>query len=178
MALQKKIKNERYKTFTKQWLLDLGVDLILDGVSTKDMSTLGLRMFFNDYKTLEIRQYSNKFKKWFTKTPIPNTTTHEKGIIKACTYYQVSLSIPHRNTQGVPLHRIIYVWFNDIIEPYNEDNEKMEICHIDGDSSNNHITNLTWDTAKNNRANRQGAVNQYGKRKEKYGLEALYESIK
>ena len=64
----------------------------------------------------------------------------------------------------------------------------MEICHIDGNSSNNHITNLTWDTAKNNRANRRGAVNQYGlrkvavnqcgHRKEKFGLEALYEDTK
>ena len=55
----------------------------------------------------------------------------------------------------------------------------MEICHVNGDSSNNHITNLTWDTAKNNRAQRKGAINQYGlKKKEKFGLEALYENTK
>ena len=55
----------------------------------------------------------------------------------------------------------------------------MEICHVSGDSSNNHITNLTWDTAKNNRAQRRGAVNQHGlRKKEKFGLEALYEDTK
>lgn len=54
----------------------------------------------------------------------------------------------------------------------------MEICHLDGKSSNNHITNLAWDTAKNNKARRKGAVNQYGPRKEKFGLEALYEDTK
>ena len=176
MALQKKIKNPRYKTLTKAWLKELNVDVIIDGVSTKDIDTLGLRMFFYDYKTLEVRQWSTRYNKWLTKTPIPNTASHDKGIIGECTYYQISLSVPKGNTLGVPLHRLVYVWFNDIIEPYNENNEKMEICHIDGDSSNNHITNLVWDTAKNNRAQRKGAKNQYSK--PKLGLEALYDSIK
>ena len=54
----------------------------------------------------------------------------------------------------------------------------MEVCHKNGDSSNNHITNLVLDTAKNNRAQRNGAVNQYGIRKKKLGLEALYEDTK
>lgn len=176
MALQKKIKNPRYKALTKDWLKKLNIDVIIDGVSTKDIDSLGLKMFFYDYKTLEVRQWSTKYKKWLTKKPIPNTAPHEKGIIGECTYYQLSLSIPHSNSQSIPLHRLVYVWFNDIIEPYNEDNEKMEICHIDGDSSNNHITNLVWDTAKNNRAQRKGAKNQYSK--PKLGLEALYDSIK
>lgn len=178
MALQKRIKNPRYKTFTKQWLLDIGVDVLLDGMSTRKMSTLGLRMFFDDYKTLEVRQWSNKFKRWFIKNPVPNTKEHEKGIIGECTYYQVPICVPHKSTQGIPLHRIVYVWFNDVIEPYNEFNEKMEVCHINGDSSNNHIHNLKYDTAKNNRAQRKGAKNQYWKLKEKYGLEALYDYIK
>lgn len=176
MALQKKIKNPRYKALTKAWLKDINIDVIIDGVSTKDIDTLGLRMFFYDYKTLEVRQWSTRYNKWLTKNPIPNTAPHEKGIIGECTYYQLSLSIPHKNSQSIPLHRLVYVWFNDIIEPYNENNEKMEICHIDGDSSNNHITNLVWDTAKNNRAQRKGAKNQYCK--PKLGLEALYDHFK
>lgn len=115
--------------------------------------------------------------------PHPNTKAHDKGIIGECTYYQISLSKPMKdhpnrlNGFGIPMHRLVYVWFNDIIKAYNDNDEKMEICHIDGDSSNNHITNLTWDTAKNNRAMRRGAVNQYGERKEKYGKDLLHEKI-
>ena len=176
---QKRIRNDRYKTFTKEWLLSIGVDVVIDGVSTREIPSNVLRAFYYDYETLEVRQYSNKFKKWIDKTPKPNTKIHEKGIIGKCTYYQISLSVPKQKSVGIPLHRIVYVWFHDIIEPYNENNEKMEICHIKGDSSNNHITNLVWDTAKNNRAQRKGAVNQHGyKKKEKFGLEALYENTK
>lgn len=175
---QKLEKNERYQPLTKDWLKSLGVDVVIDGVSTYNIPTKALKLFYYDYKTLEIRQYSRKFKRWIIKKPMPNTKIHEKGIIGKCTYYQISLSIPKQKSIGIPLHRIIYVWFNDIIEPYNENNEKMEICHIDGNSSNNHITNLTWDTAKNNRAQRKGAINQYGMKKEKYGIKALYENTK
>lgn len=177
---QKKVRNDRYKPLTKEWLLSIGVDIVIDGVSTKDIPSNVLRAFYYEYETLEIRQYSNKFKKWITKTPCPNTANHEKGIIGKCTYYQIGLRFTKQKTGAIPLHRIIYVWFHDIIEPYNENNEKMEICHINGDSSNNHITNLAWDTAKNNRSQRNGAVNQYGlrKKKEKFGLEALYEDTK
>ena len=175
---QKLVRNDRYQPLTKVWLKSLGVDVVIDGVSTYNIPTKALKLFYYDYKTLEVRQWSNKFNKWIIKKPMPNTKLHEKGIIGKCTYYQISLSIPKQKSIGIPLHRIIYVWFNDIIEPYNENNEKMEICHIDGNPSNNHITNLTWDTAKNNRAQRKGAINQYGMRKEKYGIEALYENTK
>lgn len=175
---QKLVRNERYQPLTKVWLKSLGVDVVIDGVSTYNIPTKALKLFYYDYKTLEVRQWSNKFNKWIIKKPMPNTKIHEKGIIGKCTYYQISLSIPKQKSIGIPLHRIIYVWFNDIIEPYNENNEKMEICHIDGNPSNNHITNLTCDTAKNNRAQRKGAINQYGMKKEKYGIEALYENTK
>ena len=177
---QKLIKNDRYKPLTKEWLLSIGVDIVIDGVSTRKIPSNVLRAFYYEYENLEIRQYSNKYKKWIDKTPNPNTKIHEKGIIGKCTYYQISLSVPKQKSVGIPIHRIIYAWFHDIIEPYNENNEKMEICHIDGNSSNNHITNLVWDTAKNNRAQRKGAINQYGlkKKKEKFGLEALYEDTK
>ena len=175
---QKLIKNDRYKALTKEWLLSIGVDVVIDGISTRGIPSNVLRAFYYEYENLEIRQYSNKYKKWFDKTPCPNTATHEKGIIGACTYYQISLSVPKKKSVGIPLHRIVYAWFHDIIEPYNENNEKMEICHKNGDSSNNHITNLVWDTAKNNRAQRKGAKNQYWLKKEKFGLEALYEDAK
>lgn len=175
---QKRIKNDRYKALTKEWLLSIGVDIVIDGVSTKDIPSNVLRAFYYEYETLEVRQYSSKFKKWITKTPIANTAVHKKGIIGKCTYYQIGLSAPKQKIGGIPLHRIIYAWFYDIVEPYNENNEKMEVCHKNGDSSNNHITNLVLDTAKNNRAQRNGAVNQYGLRKKKLGLEALYEDIK
>lgn len=174
---QKLEKNDRYQPLTKEWLKSLGVDVVIDGISTFNIPTKALKMFYYDYKTLEVRQYSTKFKRWFTKRPIPNTTIHEKGIIGKCTYYQIPICIPHQLTKGMPLHRIIYVWFNDIIEPYNENNEKMEVCHIDGDSSNNHILNLIYDTAKNNRAQRRGARNQHDTPMlKKYGLNALYEN--
>ena len=175
---QKLTKNDRYKPLTKEWLLSIGVDVVIDGVSTKDIPSNVLRAFYYEYETLEIRQYSNKFKKWITKTPIANTAIHKQGIIGKCTYYQIGLRFTKQKTGAIPLHRIVYAWFYDIIEPYNENNEKMEICHINGDSSNNHITNLAWATAKKNRAQRGGAVNQYGFRKKKLGLEALYEDTK
>ena len=176
---QKLTKNDRYKALTKEWLLSIGVDIVIDGLSTRGIPSNVLRAFYYEYETLEIRQYSNKFKKWINKTPNPNTKIHEKGIIGKCTYYQISLSVPKQKSVGIPLHRIVYAWFHDIIEPYNENNEKMEICHKNGDSSNNHITNLIWDTAKNNRAQRKGAINQHGlRKKEKFGLEALYEDTK
>ena len=176
---QKLVRNDRYKTLTKDWLLSIGVDVVIDGISTRGIPSNVLRAFYYEYENLEIRQYSSKFKKWITKKPIPNTKLHEKGLIGKCTYYQISLSVPNQKSVGIPLHRIVYAWFHDVIEPYNENNEKMEICHINGDSSNNHITNLIWDTAKNNRAQRKGAINQYGlRKKEKFGLEALYEDTK
>lgn len=165
--MEKRIKNDRYKVLTKEWLLSIGVDIVIDGVSTKDIPSNVLRASYYEYENLEIRQYSNKFKKWITKTPTANTAIHKKGILGKCTYYQIGLGVPKHKSIGIPLHRIIYAWFYDIIEPYNENNEKMEICHINGDSSNNHITNLVWDTAKNNRAQRKGAINQYGLRKKK-----------
>lgn len=174
--LQRKVRNERYKPFTKQWLLDQGIDVILDGVSTKDIPLRSLQLFYYDYKTLEVRQYSHKWHKWMTKAIVRNTAIHDKGILKECSYYQVSVCRRHKTTLGIPLHRIVYVWFNNVIEPYNSNNEKMEICHnkrYDDPILDSHITNLRWDTAKANRADRGGAVNQYGPRKEKYGSELI-----
>ena len=185
---QKRVKNPRYKPLTRQYLIDLGVDIILDGVHTKDIDTETLKLFYYDYKTLKVIQWSNRYKKWIDKTPIPNTKAHDKGILKKCTYFQVSLTKPispnsnNKNGFGVPLHRLVYVWFNDIIEPYNENNELMEICHtnryLDDPIKDSHILNIFYDTAKNNRAMRKGAVNQYGPRKkEKYGSEYLKDKI-
>ena len=161
--------NSRYKVFTKQWLLDNNVDLIIDGQSTRNIDTKQLKKDFWNYKTLEVQQYSNKYKKWYPRKPISNTKIHSKGIKKKCTYYQIGISRRKQTTIGIPLHRIVYVWFNDIILPYNENEEKMEICHnirVPNDIIlDNHIKNLRWDTAKQNRAERDGAINQYGRKK-------------
>lgn len=165
MALQKRVVNSRYKPFYKQWLIDNGVRVYLDGIDTTDIPTKDLN---RDYKTLEVYQWSNKKKKYLLRKPVPNTAFHMQGELVICTYYQVNITSGDKGkrvSEGLPLHRIVYVWFNDVIYPYNENNEKMEIMHNNGDSSNNHISNLRWDTAKQNRAERKGYVNQWGKRK-------------
>ena len=77
------------------------------------------------------------------------------------------------------------------ISIYNKDNRFWLVVYRKGtpdiyytaeykkDTNNNHITNLIWDTAKNIRARRKGAINQHGfRKKEKFGLEALYEDTK
>ena len=126
---------------------------------------------------MQVRQWSKKRKEWVYKEPCPNTKVHEKGILGHCTYLQVSLSVPHQPTRGIPLHRIIYAWFNDTIPAYNENNEKMEVCHkgrFEDPTKDSHILNLYLDTAKNNRAARKGARNQHDTpRLEAYGLDAL-----
>ena len=65
---QKKVRNNRYKPLTKEWLLSIGVDIVIDGVSTKTIPSNVLRAFYYEYETLEIRQYSNKYKKWYIST--------------------------------------------------------------------------------------------------------------
>lgn len=174
---QKREINDRYQDFTKKWLISVGVDLIIDGVSTRDISTTALKMFYDNYQTLEVRQYSKKFKRWITKKPVKNTKTHDKGILKECSYYQISISVPHKPSKGVPLHRIVYVWFNDVIKPYNDDKEKLEVCHYrryEDPVKDSHLLNLFIGTAKLNRAMRQGARNQHDTvRAKQYGLQAL-----
>ena len=105
---QKKVRNDRYKTLTKEWLLSIGVDIVIDGFSTREIPSNVLRAFYYEYETLEVRQYSNKFKEWIYKKPRPNTKIHEKGLIGHCTYYQISLSVPKQKSVGIPLHRIVY----------------------------------------------------------------------
>ena len=61
---QKLIKNDRYKVFTTEWLLSIGVDIVIDGFSTRGIPSNVLRAFYYEYETLEIRQYSNKYKEW------------------------------------------------------------------------------------------------------------------
>lgn len=91
-----------------------------------------------------------------------NTKFHDKGIIGRCQYMQVATT-----PRSIPLHRLVYCWFNDIIPAYNENGEKMEIGHGKYGSLNNHISNLKLITAKENRAERKGSINQYGLRKAK-----------
>ena len=163
-AIKLKKRKEIYKVFSKKELLDNNVEVVIDGVPTSYMTLEELQQDFYNYKTLEIYQYSHKFKKWLPKTGTQNDKVHELGINKVCTYYQLPLTL-YGKSRGIPVHRVIYVWFHGEIQPFNENGELMDICHIDRDSSNNHITNLIWDTKKNNIAQRTGAVNQYGLRK-------------
>lgn len=157
-------RKERYKVFTRQELIDNNVEVFVDGIATSRMSPEHLRKYYMNYKTLEIYQWTDKYKRWGHKKPNVNKTLHERGINKVCKYYQIPLTINHK-PRGIPLHRIVYAWFWGEIRPFNDNNELMDICHNDRDSSNNHITNLTWDTRKNNLAQRTGATNQWGKEK-------------
>ena len=161
MSYQKRVRNLRYKPFYKQWLLDNGVEVYLDYVPTSTLSCDSLQKYWNDYVYCKIVQNGKERK------PCPNTKNHPKGMIGECTYYQISLSRKGQTSIGIPLHRIIYVWFYGVIEPYNENNEKMEICHNQRFTDvwlDNHISNLRLDTAKANRAERKGAKNQYWKK--------------
>ena len=47
---QKTKRNERYKTLTKDWLKSIGVDVMLDGISTKDIPTEFLKRFCEHYE--------------------------------------------------------------------------------------------------------------------------------
>lgn len=165
MALQKRIINDRYQDFTKQWLINNKVRVFIDGVDTTDIPTQELN---KHYKRFEIYQWSTLQQKYVLRPIVPNTKLHEKGKIGKCTYYQVNITSGtkgHRKSQGIPLHRIVYVWFNDILPAYNNTNEKLEILHNyryhNDYIKDNHILNLRLDTAKQNRAERQGAINQY-----------------
>lgn len=156
--------NNRYKDFTKQWLIDNKIHVVLDGVDTFGLSTKDL---WKNYEYAEIYQ-ENKWGNLVLKVPQPNKKPHDKGILKECTYYQIGITCGvkgQRKTIGIPVHRIIYAWFNDIIYAYNDKGEKMDICHINKPTSNNHINNLKWDTHRNNINERTGATNQYGKTK-------------
>lgn len=156
--------NPRYKKLTKLDLLNNDIAVIIDGEFTNYMSLKELNEKHGNYKTFEIFQYSYKYNRWLPKQAVRNTIRHDKGINKECSYYQVPVRF-YGKPASIPLHRFIYVWFKGEINPYNEHGELMDICHVDRDSSNNHITNLKWDTRKNNLAERTGATNQWGKTK-------------
>lgn len=159
-----KQNNPKYKVLKKTDLKKDDIKVYIDGIDTTKMSLKKLNEEFKDYKTFEIYQYSYRRKKWLPKIACENTKKHELGINKECMYLQVPLRL-FGKPGSIPLHRLVYVWFNGQIKPYNKNGELMDICHIDRDSKNNHISNLKWDTRKNNLAERTGAINQYGIRK-------------
>lgn len=159
-----KLPNPRYKVLKKIDLLNNDIAVVIDGEFTNYMTLEELNERFSEYKTFEIFQFSYKYNKWLSKQAVRNTMRHDKGINKACSYYQVPLRL-YGKAASIPLHRFIYVWFKGEIKPYNDQGELCDICHIDRNSANNHISNLKYDTRKNNLAERDGAVNQYGLRK-------------
>ena len=159
------MRNSRYKPFYKQWLLDNNVDIIIDGRSTRYVPTNKLD---RNYKTAVVRQIK-KSGKWKDCSICPNTRPHPKGLLKECTYIVCNIGYWDENKRwrstGIPLHRIIYAWFNDVILPYNENDELMDICHNNRQRDDNHINNLRWDTRAHNLAEREGFINQWGPRK-------------
>lgn len=160
--------NNRYKDFNKSWLIENNVHIFLDGVDTFGIDTPLLNVAYKKLEVYQLMKGKLVFRPLFS-----NTKPHPKGILKECTYYQVGISCGergNRKTVGIPIHRVVYCWFNDIIKAYNDEGQKMEICHnqkFEDIQENNHITNLRWDTAKANRAERGGATNQYGKLRKK-----------
>lgn len=49
-------------------------------------------------------------------------------------------------------HRLVLMSFKQIPKNSNE----LQACHIDGDRNNNHISNLRWDSPKNNTFDKYG----------------------
>lgn len=157
------MRNKRYKDFTKQWLIDNGVEVFIDGVDTTHIPTDQLS---DNYKTFEIYQY--KRSGYMKCKETPNSQPHPKGLIKTTTYMQVNIGHwegKKWKSAGIPLHRVVFVWFNDIVKAYDDNGRKMDICHKDHKWYNNHIKNLKWDTHKNNLAERDGYINQWGFKK-------------
>ena len=133
------------------------------------MPTDVLNEIFKNYEELVVRQI--KSKGYYQDCSLcDNVIKHPKGEFKACDYVMCNIGYNEDgkwHSTGIPLHRIVYVWFNDIIMPYNKYGELMDICHNNRDRHDNHIRNLRWDTRKNNLAERKGYINQYGYRKVK-----------
>lgn len=75
--------------------------------------------------------------------PYPLTgTTHELG------YTVVLLTTPEGKKRSVGVHRLV------LMAHKRPPRKGEEACHNDGDSSNNRLNNLRWDTCKGNQSDR------------------------
>lgn len=63
-------------------------------------------------------------------------------------YHQVTLR-KNNKPQCFKVHKLVLIVFQTP-RPFG-----LQACHNDGDTSNNHIVNLRWDTCKNNHADRR-----------------------
>lgn len=120
------------------------------------------RVGFYDDKDIRVyhESYKNKKRSAFLHPKI-NIQYHPKGIIKECKYYMVGFGLwqsPGKST-AIPLHRLLYIWFYDDLNPEND------VGHINCNSLDNSLSNLKQMTRKECLAMRRGAINQYGIRK-------------
>ena len=67
--------------------------------------------------------------------------------------YKIVALQKDRKRKDWKVHRLVLWTFNPI-----EDWEKLQVNHIDGDKSNNHITNLEWVTNSNNQKHRANVL--------------------
>lgn len=94
-----------------------------------------------------------------------NTTHHKYGkdrVYKVIQLYDHDYYLYQKDTgrtpignRCIPLHRVVYAWFNGYIP------QGYDIDHIDNDTFNNNINNLQPLTRKENLAKRGRADNQY-----------------
>jgi hypothetical protein len=100
-------------------------------------------------------------KKTFQSKVLANTMNQKRG------YQQVSLSKENTRTTTY-VHRLVAVAF------LGNFSETSEVCHNDGDKTNNNIANLRWDTRSGNAADklRHGTSN----RGERHGNAKLLEA--
>lgn len=97
-----------------------------------------------------IKSIGRRIEKGMFGGKISSYYRHEKilksGVLRG--YHHVSLRKDNK-TKIFKVHRLVLQTF----EP-NEDYEKLQVNHIDGDKSNNNLTNLEWCNSQENQLHR------------------------
>lgn len=60
-------------------------------------------------------------------------------------YYRVRLTMSNGKRRNFPVHRLVMIMFNPIINMIN-----LQVNHLDGNKSNNCLDNLEWCTSQEN----------------------------
>lgn len=120
----------------------------------KTLSSIGKRIWkeiegFPDYKISNYGQIKSRKNDIKLLKPVKN-----------CVSGHLSIILCKNKTKNRKLiHRLVLESFEGPCP------EGMECCHDDGNPENNHISNLRWDTRKNNRADcRKHGTNNVGER--------------